>query len=356
MGVVESGQLTLENPDSQTRTLTKGQHFGSEMLLYEKPSSFTITSLTDTVTWILNRSDWISPSPPSPPRIIHTGRSRLLKASLTLLVTISALAVVLFTLGPTLLEYGNKTLPDRFIEAERPDLAENYLRYAIRLQPESAEVYGFLADILAAQDKSPEAIETYQQAISLDEYLPWIHNNLGVLYLEQGKASLAADHFQKAVDLNPLNTDTYRNLGNAYYTQEQWNKAADAYQNALELDFTLLDIKAAWAGLILSESRLVEARLVWEDVLLGNPRHHLALQGLGVISLLEDDPALSMMYLDAAQYIDPEDLTTRLYMGMALEALNKPAEAAAAYKYIVDMGADPELFSLADTLLEILQE
>ncbi|TFG47422.1 MAG: tetratricopeptide repeat protein, partial [Anaerolineales bacterium] len=257
LGVVESGELTLENPDSQSRTLTSGQHFGSEMLLYEKPSSFTIRSQTDAVVWTLNRSDWSSPSPPSPPRIIFTGRSRLLKAGLVFLAAASAIAIVLLTLGPTLLEYANNTLPDRFIEEERPDLAESYLRYAIRLQPESAKVYGNLADILAIQDKTQEAIETYQQAISLDEYLPWIHNNLGVILLEDGQASEAADHFQKALNLNPLNTDVYRNLGNAYYAQEQWNKAAAAYQNALELDFTLLDIKAAWAGLILSESRLV---------------------------------------------------------------------------------------------------
>ncbi|MCJ7735100.1 MAG: tetratricopeptide repeat protein, partial [Anaerolineales bacterium] len=240
LGVVESGELTLENPDSQSRTLTSGQHFGSEMLLYEKPSSFTIRSQTDAVVWTLNRSDWRSPSPPSPPRIITPGRSRLIKAGLALLVTVSALAVVLFTLGPTLLEYANNTLPDRFIEAGRPDLAEGYLRNAVRFQPESAVVYGYLADILAVQDKSQEAIETYQQAITLDEYLPWIHNNLGVLLLEQGQALLATSHFQKALDLNPLNTDVYRNLGNAYYAQEQWKKAAAAYQNALELDFTLL--------------------------------------------------------------------------------------------------------------------
>ena len=93
------------------------------------------------------------------------------------------------------------------------------------------------------------------------------------------------------------------------------------------MDFTLLETKAAWAGLILNERRLVEARLVWEDVLLADPRHPLALQGLGVVSLLEEDPILAMLYFDAAQYLNPDDIAMHLYIGLALEALDRPLDA-----------------------------
>jgi tetratricopeptide (TPR) repeat protein len=80
----------------------------------------------------------------------------------------------------------------------------------------------------------------------------------------------------------------------------------------------------------------------------------MALQGLGVISLLEENPDQALLYLDAASFIDPEDPNTHLYLGLALEAVGKPAKAAAEYKYIVDMGSDPELYDLADTLLEVV--
>jgi tetratricopeptide (TPR) repeat protein len=117
-----------------------------------------------------------------------------------------------------------------------------------------------------------------------------------------------------------------------------------------------VDTKAAWAGLILNENRFVEARLVWEDVIKANPRHPLALQGLGVVSLLEGDPALAMMYFDAARYFYPEDPTLRFYIGMAMEELKRPDEAAAAYQYVIDKGADPDLVHLADSLLEVVLE
>ena len=356
LGIVESGEVVLENPRSQTRTLRSGQYFGVEMLRYGKPSANTITTQTETSLRVLDRSDWLAPSPLSQPRTITTGMPRLKKLWSMLLVLAISLAMVVLILGSTLLESANNSLPNLLVERGKPDLAEEYLRFIIRWQPESARVYGNLGDILIIQGKGKEAIEAYQQAITLDEYLPWIHNNLGVVLLEQDEVDQAIYHFQAAIKLNPQIADAYQNLGNAFYSLEQWDAAANAYQRALSLDSTLLDTKAAWAGIILHENQLSEARKAWEEVLLESPRHLLALQGLGVVSLLEEDPDLAMLYLDAAQYINPEDPNTRLFTGLALEALDRPAEAAAEYKIVVEMGSDPELYSLADTLLQVVQE
>ncbi len=356
-GIVASGQVLLENPDSHPRTLGAGEHFGSAMLLYGKPSGFTVTAREDAAIWTLGRSDWLAPtSLPEPRRKwglrLKPGQTRALT---TTLVAIAALAMVTLILGPPLLDRATAVLPERWIEQGRPDVAERYLRAVTRWEPESARNLGYLGDILALEGKDGEALEVYQQTLELDEYLPWIHNNLGVLLLEDDQVQLAEEHFQKAVELSPLSATALVNLGSAYYAQEDWEAAAAAYGRALELDFSLLDAKASWAGLILSDSRLVEARLVWEDVLRQDPRHPLALQGLGVVSLLEDDPALAMMYFDAARYLNPEDPALHLYMGMALEELKNPTEAAQAYRFAAENGSDPELISLARALLEAVQ-
>ncbi len=353
LGIVETGEVTLEMGPGKSLRASSGQVIGSEMLLDGKPSEFTITAQTDTIIWILNRSDWQAPTPPRPKYIptLHVKKA----VWVTMIITL-ALAVSLFTLGPSLLEWANNTLPDRLVNKGRADQAENYLRYAIRLQPKSARLYGILGDILVLQAKDNNAIEVYQQALILDEYLPWIHNNLGVVLMMGDQTTLAVEHFQSSIELNPLNTASYRNLGNAYYAEENWDAAAAAYQKALELDFNLSETKAAWAGLILNENRLVEARLVWEDVLRADPRHALALQGLGVVSLLEGDPGLAILYFDAAQYLDPGDINMHLYIGIALEALERPEEAIAEYQYVIEAGSDPQLISLADTLLEVVLE
>lgn len=356
LGILESGEVLLESPDSKPRTLEPGDNFGSAMLLYGKPSGFKVTAQAKTTLWVLNRKDWLSPTvTPRPPRkpLLKPKQARNLVIGLILT---AILAMFVFILGPSILDRTTTTLPKYLADRGRAAWAESYLRLVTRWQPASALNFGYLGDILVLEGRDEEAIQAYQQAIELDEYLPWIHNNLGVLLLEGDQPELAAEHFQQAVDLSPQNVTTFVNLGSAYYAQEDWEAAAAAYGNALDLDFSLQDTKAAWAGLILSESRLVEARLVWEHVLLQNPRHPLALQGLGVVSLLEGDPTLAMMYLDAARYLEPENPALYLYIGMALEELDKPAEAAEAYRFANLNGSNPDLVDLAGALLEVVLE
>ena len=355
-GFLESGSLLIENGRSQTRTLRSGEYFGDEMLQHGKPSEFTVTSQTDAVVWVLNRTDWQTPIPSSEPGKGIFAKPWLGKRGWISLILVLSFTLAVFTLGPSLLEYSNNILPMRFVEAGRPELAESYLRNILHIQPGSALVYGELGDILALQEKENEAIEAYQQALSLDEYLPWIHNNLGVLLLENGEADLAIDHFLKAINLDSQYTETYRNLGNAYFALGDWIAAANAYQGALDLDSDHLEAKADWAGPNLYGSQLDDARIAWEEVLLEKPRHLKALQGLGVISLLDEDPEQAYLYLDAARFIEPDNLNTRLYLGMVLEALNMPAEAAAEYKFVLDVGSDPELSRLADIFLEVVEE
>jgi tetratricopeptide (TPR) repeat protein len=356
LGILESGEVLLESPDNLPRTLQPGDYFGSAMLLYGKPSGFTVTAQADTTLLVLGRIDWLSPTiiPPPPKKPLLNPRQ--LRALTIGSILTAALAMFFVILGPSFLDRATTTLPKRLAESGRSAWAERYLQIMTRWQPDSALNFGYLGDILILEGKDQEAIQAYQQALELDEYLPWIQNNLGVLLLKGDQYEDAADHFQQAIELSPQNVTAFVNLGSAYYAQEDWEAAAAAYGNALDLDFSLQDTKAAWAGLILSESRLVEARLVWEYVLLENPRHPLALQGLGVVSMLEGDPTLAMMYLDAARYLQPENPALYLYIGMALEELEKPAEAAEAYQFAVKHGSNAELVSLAGALLEVVLE
>lgn len=354
LGILDSGELVLENPESQPRTLQPGDHFGSAMLLYDKSSGFTVTTRADTILWVLDRKDWLAPTVVPPPPKKPLLKPRQIRSLVVGLILVAALGMSVWILGPSLIDRATTTLPKQWADSGRANWAETYLEILTRWQPYSALNFGYLGDILVLEGQDQKAIQAYEQALELDEYLPWIHNNLGVLLLEGDQPSLAADHFQTAIDLSPQNVTAYVNLGSAYYAQEDWEAAAAAYGNALELDFSLQDTKAAWAGLILSESRLVEARLVWEYVLLENPRHPLALQGLGVVSLLEGDPTLAMMYLDAARYLQPENPALYLYAGMALEELDKTSEAAEAYQFAAENGTNSDLVSLAEALLDVV--
>jgi predicted Zn-dependent protease len=107
---------------------------------------------------------------------------------------------------------------------------------------------------------------------------------------------------------------------------------------------------------MLYEGQLDEAREVWEEVLAEKPQHLLAQKGLGVIAVMEEDPSQALTYLEAVSTADPEDIFTRFYIGLALEALKRPAEAAGELRYVIEKGEDPELLRLAETHLQMIQE
>jgi tetratricopeptide (TPR) repeat protein len=326
------------------------------MLLGGKPSAYTITAKIDTVIWVLHRSDWLAASSlpetkSTPAKETHSNKSGMFLVGMSIFLIMTFLI-----LGPVLLEVANQSIPVLLMDTGRPDLAEDYLRFVMDWQPGSARLYQDLGDISYFQGKNPEAIEAYQQAIDLDAYLPQTHNNLGVVLLSQDQADLAADQFQMALNLDPANAETYHNLGNAYYQLEQWESAAEAYQRALAIDPDWLDVKAAWAATMLKQDRLKEAREAWQAILLEDPGYLLAVQGLGVISVLEGNPAEALPYLEKARTADPQDPTTRLYIGLALQTLERPAEAAAEFEFVLEKGVDPALQQLAITYLQRLQE
>lgn len=356
LGIVGSGELKEILPDDEPRVLSKGDIFGRLMLLEGRPSQTSVTAVSDAVIWILRRSVWLSPNPGTPSRVLPEHSPERSGLNYGLLAIPIVLIMFLAVLGPTLLESATRILPERLLETGRAEMAESYLLFVKGLRPESAQVQARIGDLYALQDLHQQAADAYRAALEIDEYQPAVHNNLGVILLEGGEIDQAVYHFRMAASLNPLQAEPFRNLGNAYYSLELWEEAAGIYQQALDLDENLLDSKAAWAGINLSENNLSAARRAWEEVLIEDPRSSLALEGLGVVALLNDRPEQALNYLQAALFLDQNNPGTHLYLGLTLEEMNRNQEAENAYQYVIDNSQDPEITRLAESLLDVLWE
>jgi tetratricopeptide (TPR) repeat protein len=77
------------------------------------------------------------------------------------------------------------------------------------------------------------------------------------------------------------------------------------------------------------------------------PDHLAALRGLGAVALLQGQPERALPYLLAARIASPQDAEIRFYLGMVLEALEKPAEAADSFEHALAYSNDPTLSELA---------
>ncbi len=149
--------------------------------------------------------------------------------------------------------------PDNFhanlIDPEIAELVKNGEDYEaigklgelIESQPETADFYVQLADVLINVGDGPEAILNYEKAIRIQPSYLEATVKLGSLYLRMGKNALAAEQFNKAVEINDEIVDAYVGLATAQKMADQTDLACGTLSlaAAIEQNSTVLFAKTA---------------------------------------------------------------------------------------------------------------
>lgn len=120
---------------------------------------------------------------------------------------------------------------------------------AITLNPSDYRGYSKAGIALWEKDYLEEALVAYHKAVELNPENEYVHNNLGILYLDGlMNAEEALEYFEEAIALNPSYTLAYFNAARASEKMEFINDAAHYYQMAIDLnkitnDLDEVDIK-----------------------------------------------------------------------------------------------------------------
>ena len=114
---------------------------------------------------------------------------------------------------------------------ERP-----FMRVAVLLRPQDANVKTSLASALASANQHTEAISHYEEAIKLKPgfYLP--HYNLGNTWTHLERPADAERCFQEAIRLNPKFVPAYLNLASSLANRKQYAAAEVEYRKAREIN------------------------------------------------------------------------------------------------------------------------
>ena len=108
---------------------------------------------------------------------------------------------------------------------------------AINLNPDEYKGYSKVGIALWEKDYLEEALVAYHKATELKPDNEFAQNNLGILYLDGlMDAEQALEYFEEAISLNPNYTLAYFNAGRASQEMGFTNDAANYYQMAIDLN------------------------------------------------------------------------------------------------------------------------
>jgi len=117
---------------------------------------------------------------------------------------------------------------------------------ALEVDFQSPEAHHNMGYALEVQGRYAEAVEFYENAITLRPNLPFYYMAAGRNYYWLGQLEMAADRFGEAVKLDPGNPAGYDQLGWTYHTNGEDTRAIDALEQAISVDPTFA---RAWGHL-----------------------------------------------------------------------------------------------------------
>jgi Flp pilus assembly protein TadD len=107
---------------------------------------------------------------------------------------------------------------------------------ALRIRPDSPEIYYNLGIALRRLDRSDDAIMYYQKALELKAYFPEARYNLAAELTRQGRIDEAIEQYRMALRLRPDDVETLSGLGFALAQKGSFDEAIGYYQKVLKLE------------------------------------------------------------------------------------------------------------------------
>ena len=227
------------------------------------------------------------------------------------------------------------------VEAGRLDEAERAYRSATALEPTRAEAYCNIGVVFKMTNRVDDAVRAFEQCLRLSPEFALGRKNLSLVLTDQGtelkKKSLpeAVATYERALTYDSTNVEAYYNLGVAYAEMEEYDRAIIAYENAGRLRPQCAEI---WnnAGVLYKE-RGNDARATeyYQRAVACNPNFAQPLNNLGVLHTMSGQAQQALESLQRAVMVDPSYFVAHNNIGVLLRDTGDIEHACDAYRECV---------------------
>jgi len=116
------------------------------------------------------------------------------------------------------------------------DLAEQYFRKVLEMDPSSAMTLNYLGYIMANRGMHlDEALRLIRKAVDLEPMNGAYLDSLGLVYLKLGEYKLAEENLSRAVERDQNDPSVHEHLGDLYLKMDRIRLAAEQWEIALQL-------------------------------------------------------------------------------------------------------------------------
>lgn len=210
-----------------------------------------------------------------------------------------------------------------------------------------------LASVLSQQNRIPDALVHYQEAVRLKPGYSLGENNLGVALDKLGRREEAMRHYRAAVAINPKSVNAIMNLANSVSAQGNLEEAARLYRQVLSLAPNLPEGLNNYGRVLLQLGKAEEALAPLERGVRINSRLPLLWVNLGRAQQELGRTAEAERSFRQALRCDSNSLEAHLYLGLHLRQQGRLEDAVAEFKTV--LRADPRNTQAAENLREITE-
>ncbi len=158
--------------------------------------------------------------------------------------------------------------------------SESLWKRKLSIIPSAALDHNSLANDLAAQGKTAEAVKEYNLAVEAKPDYADAHYNLALAFAKQGRMEEAILHYKAAIKAQPDYALAHNNLANALAAQGKLEEAVLHYKLALQARPGLAEAHYNLANALAAQGKLEEAVLHYELTLKARPDLALAYNNL----------------------------------------------------------------------------
>jgi tetratricopeptide (TPR) repeat protein len=193
------------------------------------------------------------------------------------------------------------------LESTSAHTAQNISSNVVTIpQTQLVKDYAKQGEKLFIEGKYQEALNTYAKALEIQESLPEVWNNRGVILTKLQRYAEAIDSYDQAIKIHSDYPDAWNNRGVALGKLKEYEKAVASYDHAVKLKPDYAD---AWnnRGFALTQlKKYDEAILSYQQATALKPNYYLVWYNQARCYSLQNQPDLAFESLKKATEIKPQ--------------------------------------------------